>query len=364
MRPRPGTSVGSASAILRPRSESIGSFRRSSSRVPMLSRRCGRISAQRLALSDHVDAVVEARVRDLLHVLVEALEVVRASRPSCRRRGTRRAGPRSSSPARAPGAQRRPSTRARRRRKISSRSSSSAPARGGRLAHALAVELGCRRRRHAAPPPAPSRPPPPRSMPYTCTSAGVCERTSEVTSVRRKRALAGLRRAHDGEVPGGAGEVEHERLGALLGGTSSRPTGAGSPAPSTPWRSQNGSTAATAPSATPRSSGGTQTWCTLAAWPRALQPSISTSRSVGRASRRGSPAPPAAISPGAPACERRTPVTGRALELGRAHVPRWTSATLEALVDRRVDLEVAAARDRRQQVGVGRAEHDLRSRRR
>ena len=165
---------------------------------------------------EHVDAEVEAGVGDLLDLEVEPVEVAAKRRPVVdheehvrqllvrARRGRAAPARRASRRARAGG------TRAHAPR--------AGPGRGGRSGAGARGRAWWPRRPRAARP----RAPPARRRPGRCSRRaprpGRCSRASAVTSALSRRALPGLRRADDGEVSSRAGEVERERVGALLGG--------------------------------------------------------------------------------------------------------------------------------------------------
>ena len=162
--PRPGTSVGSVSATRRPSSDSIGSFRRSSSRLPTLSRRL-RAHLGPAARRDHqVHAEVQALDGDLLEVAVEPLEVAAQHGPAVHDQEhvgqvlLRRAR-RSARRARASAIELRPSSR-----NAASRSCQQRLQVAHRLAHLARGRPWPPRRSRAAGRASADRPPPPRSM--------------------------------------------------------------------------------------------------------------------------------------------------------------------------------------------------------
>ena len=81
MTPRPGESVGTDSATLRPKSDSIGSLRRSSSLVPNASRIAGRISAQRPAVTTRWTPWCSPAAAISVQILGQLLVVAQQRRP-------------------------------------------------------------------------------------------------------------------------------------------------------------------------------------------------------------------------------------------------------------------------------------------
>ena len=311
----------------------------------------------------HVHAVVQAGVGDLLDVLVELLEVAPQRRPVVDQQEDVGEHSSSSSSPRARGARtsaiepiaEAPEARSRAR---SSRARTWRTVR----AHAVAVELRRRPRPRGAPPPAArgrrrrgrSRRSAPRRAvnPRISDAASVPGRCS-CRSAARLRSRRGRRRRRGRDERLGAllarGHVDEAQrhLEAAVGRRPSLPPGR---ARGEPARSTSARAAAPRPGAPGRR--------------RAPRQARDQRVEVALA-----PAPSPSVS--APAASSATPSVEKASTAVAGSAPARASASaegdqrdLEPLVERGVDLEVGRAGERRQQVGVGRAEHDLALRRR
>ena len=237
-----------------------------------------------------------------------------------------------------------------RRRNASSRSATSARTRAmirsTRSRSALpATAATCGR------PPRPRSRPPPRSIASTVSSSGVCPRQREHERAQQ-RALARLRRADDAEVPRGALEVQHERLGALLArdiDDADRGAQPGGGPRALPERGRRGDIAE-------REAGRQRLAPDLMDGARRGRRAAARRSCAGRRSQRWRPRARRRRAVGSARARRERHDDARRRR--RAHRPRLgDERRAEALVDARVDLQEPEPGLGRQHVGVGRTDH-------